>query len=42
MAVFLAAVFAGMTYPLFRWIKRRLGGRPILAGLDLLILCTGF
>jgi predicted PurR-regulated permease PerM len=41
MAVFLAAVFAGLTYPLFRWIKRRLGGRPILAGLATIVLVVG-
>lgn len=31
MAVFLAAVFAGLAYPLYRWLTDRLGDRPRLA-----------
>ncbi len=31
MAVFLAAVFAGLAYPLYRWLTLRLGDRPRVA-----------
>lgn len=43
MAVLLAAVFAGMAYPLYEWLTRRLGGRRNLASIvTLLILLLGF
>ncbi len=42
LAVFLAAVFAGLAYPLYRWILRRLGGRRSLASIaTLLVLLLG-
>lgn len=44
LAVLLAAILAGMTYPLHRWIRNRLGGREALAAvatLLLFLLCVG-
>jgi predicted PurR-regulated permease PerM len=42
LAVLLAAVFAGLVYPLFEWICRKLGGRKALAAtLTLLVLLLG-
>jgi predicted PurR-regulated permease PerM len=42
LAVFLAAVLAGMAYPLYRWILRRLRGRRGLASIaTLLVLVLG-
>lgn len=42
LAVFLAAVFAGLAYPLYRWILRRLRGRRRLASVaTLLVLLLG-
>jgi predicted PurR-regulated permease PerM len=41
MAVFLAAVFAGLAYPLYRWILRRFRGRQTLAGLATVLLVIG-
>jgi predicted PurR-regulated permease PerM len=32
-ALFIAAVLAGTTYPVFRWLARRLGGRPKVAAI---------
>lgn len=33
LTVFLAAMFAGLAYPLFKWFRRKLGGRQRLAAL---------
>jgi predicted PurR-regulated permease PerM len=33
LAVFLAAMFAGLAYPLFAWVRRKLGGRERVAAL---------
>jgi predicted PurR-regulated permease PerM len=42
LAVFLAAVFAGLAYPLYSWIRGRLGGRARLASIaTLLVLLLG-
>lgn len=42
LAVFLAAVFAGLAYPLYRWMAQRLGGRTSLASvLTILVLMLG-
>lgn len=42
LAVFLAAVFAGLAYPLYQWILRWLGGRRRLAAVaTLLVLLLG-
>ena len=42
LAVLLAAVFAGMAYPLYRWMLRRLRGRRALAGVaTILVLLLG-
>jgi predicted PurR-regulated permease PerM len=42
LAVLLAAVFAGMAYPLYRWIVRRVRGRGALASvLTILLLLLG-
>lgn len=42
MAVLLAAIFAGLTYPLYRWIRNKLGGRQGLAATTtLLVLLLG-
>ena len=42
LAVLLAAVFAGMAYPLYRWLLRRLRGRRALAGIaTILVLLLG-
>jgi len=38
LAVFLAAVFAGLAYPLYRWILRRLRGRRRLASVATLVV----
>jgi predicted PurR-regulated permease PerM len=38
LAVFLAAVFAGLVHPLYQWILGRMGGRKNLAGVTTLIL----
>jgi predicted PurR-regulated permease PerM len=41
MSVFLAAVFAGLAHPLYRWILRRFRGRRTLAGLATVLLAIG-
>lgn len=42
MAVFLAAIFAGLAFPLFRWLSERMGGRRSLASIStILILLVG-
>lgn len=42
LALLLAAIFAGLTYPLYRWIRRKLGGRENLAAITtLLVLLLG-
>jgi predicted PurR-regulated permease PerM len=42
MAVLLAAVFAGLSYPLYAWLRRRFGGRAGLASIaTILILLFG-
>ena len=42
LAVFLAAIFAGMSYPLYARVRDRLGGRDALAsGLTILLLLLG-
>lgn len=38
MTLLLAAVLAGLMYPVFRWIKRRVGGRANLASLLTLVV----
>jgi predicted PurR-regulated permease PerM len=42
LAVFLAAIFAGMSYPLYATVRNRLGGRAALAsGLTIVLLLLG-
>jgi predicted PurR-regulated permease PerM len=41
LAVVLAAVFAGMMYPLYDWIRLRLGGRKALAASATLLILIG-
>jgi predicted PurR-regulated permease PerM len=42
LAIFLAAVFAGLAYPIYRWIVRRLRGRKRLASITtILVLLVG-
>lgn len=38
MALLLAAVLAGLTYPLYRWIRTKLGGRQAFAAVATLLL----
>lgn len=42
LSVFLAAIFAGMAYPLYRWIRERLGGRENWASIvTIVVLVVG-
>lgn len=42
MAVFLAAIFAGLSYPLFQWLREKTGGRANISSLlTILILLVG-
>jgi predicted PurR-regulated permease PerM len=42
LAVFLAAIFAGLTFPLYRWLSDHFGGRRVPAALvSILILLVG-
>ncbi|HEX9886571.1 MAG TPA: AI-2E family transporter [Longimicrobiales bacterium] len=41
MAVMLAAVFGGLASPLYRWIRARLGGRRVVAGVVSVLVLMG-
>jgi predicted PurR-regulated permease PerM len=42
LTLFLAAVFAGMSHPLYAWIDRKIRNRPAAAGITLLLLVLLF